>query len=70
MSEGYEGYGRTAGKRLDGLSPSASPAGPGPERLSEHAGIPFLGRVIRVSAFLRDEPHAWHAAPDGWIRHA
>ena len=69
MSEEYEGYGRTDWRQRGEPSLWAS-AGAGPERLSDHAAIPFPGHAFRVSGFLPDEPQVRRAAPDGWIRHA
>ncbi|GEJ98072.1 hypothetical protein TNCT1_03490 [Streptomyces sp. 1-11] len=60
MSEGYEG------------NTPADPAGSlgGTGTTSDHAGIPFLGHVFRVSDSRRDHVRARRAAPDGWIRRA
>ncbi|GGJ09438.1 hypothetical protein GCM10010121_019730 [Streptomyces brasiliensis] len=60
MSEGYEGNTGTSRRRFPGDTGTAS----------DHAGIPFLGYIFRVSGLLRDELRAGHAAPDGRMRHA
>ncbi|GHF14117.1 hypothetical protein GCM10017776_35090 [Streptomyces griseoluteus] len=60
MSEGYEAGGGAAGA---GFTRSA-------ETTPDHAGIPFLGHVIRVSGLRRHLLRARRAAPDGRIRHA
>ncbi|GAA4298888.1 hypothetical protein GCM10023086_13510 [Streptomyces venetus] len=67
MSEGYEG--NTGGACVKAPVDRRRSAG-GTGTTSDHAEIPFLGHVIRVSEFRRDHLHLWRAAPDGWIRHA
>ncbi|GAP48595.1 uncharacterized protein SAZU_3421 [Streptomyces azureus] len=67
MSEGYEG--NTGKACVTGPQGRRRSAG-GTATTSDHAGIPFLGHVFRVSEFRRDHLHLWRAAPDGWIRQA
>ncbi|GAA2399395.1 hypothetical protein GCM10010255_34930 [Streptomyces coeruleofuscus] len=70
MSEGYEGNtGKACATGQEAPEGRRRSAG-GTATTSDHAGIPFLGHVFRVSEFRRDHLHHWRAAPDGWIRHA
>ncbi|GAA3493580.1 hypothetical protein GCM10019016_006790 [Streptomyces prasinosporus] len=53
-----EGYGNT------GTGPEGAAGGTG--ATSDHAGIPFLRHVFRVSEFRRDALRTPRAVPDGW----
>jgi len=56
VSEGYDGV--------------TTATGGGTGTTSEHAVIPFLGHVLRVSGLLREQLRARRAVPYGWMRHA